>query len=360
MLEITPESHYQPLIERAVNFQHNLEIPFQDVNIPIIKLIGIGGAGCKIINRIHHMKLRNVDTIAVNTDNYQLNSTNADKRVLIGKSLTKGLGAGGNPHLGKEAAEKARPTLETLLEKSDLCFVILGVGGGTGSGSAPVIAQIAKDQGAVVIGLAIYPLPFEKNRLEIAKEGINSLIKNTNFVFILDNKLVQNFSNVSSLKNMYSVIDQLISETIRGIIESISSPSFINLDFVGFLNFLKDDKIGFISFYEGPITEIEKISFGNFESKINSLSEENKNKGILIYNVGGDTTLGQLESITEKIRSNLKIGNDLIWVANVDKDLKEYFRVYLLFSSPLFTSLKDSENPLKLEKESYDISRFFK
>ncbi|MCJ7741157.1 MAG: cell division protein FtsZ, partial [Methanoregula sp.] len=122
------------------------------VGQPRIVIVGCGGAGNNTVNRIHHMGVSGAETIAINTDKQHLDMIQADKRILIGKSLTKGLGAGGYPDVGKRAAEMARPTLEAVLESADLVFITAGMGGGTGTGAAPVVASIAKEAGAIVVG----------------------------------------------------------------------------------------------------------------------------------------------------------------------------------------------------------------
>ncbi|MDD1660542.1 MAG: cell division protein FtsZ, partial [Methanomicrobiales archaeon] len=158
----------QSLIDEAVK---NAEMEKTDGKVnededflgnPRIMVIGCGGAGNNTINRLYHMGITGAETIAINTDKQHLDMIQAGKRVLIGKSLTKGLGAGGYPDIGKRAAEMARPTLESLMESADLVFVTAGMGGGTGTGAAPVVAQIAKEQGAIVVGMVSYPFQVEK------------------------------------------------------------------------------------------------------------------------------------------------------------------------------------------------------
>jgi len=167
---------------------------------PRIVIVGCGGAGNNTINRLHHMGVSGAETIAINTDKQHLDMIQADKRVLIGKSLTKGLGAGGYPDVGKRAAEMARPTLEVLLENADLCFITAGMGGGTGTGAAPVVAQIAKEQGAIVVGMVSYPFQVEKARLIRAEEGLENLAASADSVIVLDNNRLKNFVQIHGLR----------------------------------------------------------------------------------------------------------------------------------------------------------------
>jgi cell division protein FtsZ len=198
---------------------------------PRIVIVGCGGAGNNTINRLYHMKVNGAETIALNTDKQHLEMIQADRRVLVGKSLTKGLGAGGFPDIGKRAAEMARTTLEGLLEDADLCFVTAGMGGGTGTGAAPVVAQIAKEQGAIVVGMVSYPFQVEKARLLRAEDGLEALANAADSVIVLDNNRLMNFVPNLPLGQAFSVMDQLIAETVKGISETITEPSLINIDY---------------------------------------------------------------------------------------------------------------------------------
>ncbi|MDD1634691.1 MAG: cell division protein FtsZ, partial [Methanomicrobiales archaeon] len=227
----------QSLIDEAVK---NAEMEKTDGKVnedddflgnPRIMVIGCGGAGNNTINRLYHMGITGAETIAINTDKQHLDMIQAGKRVLIGKSLTKGLGAGGYPDIGKRAAEMARPTLESLMESADLVFVTAGMGGGTGTGSAPVVAQIAKEQGAIVVGMVSYPFQVEKARLLRAEEGLENLSKNADSVIVLDNNRLLSYVPNLPIGQAFSVMDQLISETVKGISETITEPSLIQLDY---------------------------------------------------------------------------------------------------------------------------------
>jgi len=160
----------------------------EEFGTPKIMVIGAGGAGCNAVNRIANMGISGAQLVAVNTDKQHLAIINDElTKILIGKSVTRGLGAGGYPEIGAKAAEVSRSALEEILQGVDMLFISCGMGGGTGTGSAPIIAQIAKEQGAIVIAIVTYPFALEKARLIKAEEGIQSLKDATDTVVVIDN-----------------------------------------------------------------------------------------------------------------------------------------------------------------------------
>ena len=204
---------------------------FEEFGQPRIVIVGCGGAGNNTIKRLYNMGVDNAETICINTDKQDLDRTRADKKILIGKTLTRGLGAGGYPEIGKKAAELARGTLESVLKDADLVFVTAGMGGGTGTGVAPVVAEVAKEQGAIVIGMVSSPFKVEGSRSQKAQEGIEALKKAADTVVILDNqRLLAHVPNLP-IDQALSVMDQLIAETVKGITETITEYSLINLDY---------------------------------------------------------------------------------------------------------------------------------
>ena len=203
----------------------------KDFETPKIVVVGCGGSGNNTVNRLSKMEIESAMTIAINTDKQQLLRTKADKRVLIGRSITRGLGAGGYPEIGRKAAELARNVLEELLCDSDMVFVCAGMGGGTGTGSAPVVADVAKKQGAIVIGFAQMPFKVERARIQKALDGLEELKEVCDTVVVLDNnKLLEYYPNLP-IDAAFSVMDQLIAETIKGISDTITTPSLVNIDF---------------------------------------------------------------------------------------------------------------------------------
>src|SRR3990172_11412518 len=159
----------------------------EDFGTPKIVVVGCGGGGNNTVNRLYNIGVAGAETIAINTDKIHLYIIQADKKILIGKSITRGLGAGGFPEIGRRASELARGTLEEVLKNANLVFVTAGMGGGTGTGGAPVVAQIAKDQGAIVIGMVTSPFRVERARMVKAEEGLDDLRNSADTVIVLDN-----------------------------------------------------------------------------------------------------------------------------------------------------------------------------
>ncbi|MDP2845541.1 MAG: cell division protein FtsZ, partial [Candidatus Methanoperedens sp.] len=186
---------------------------FEDFGTPKIVVVGCGGGGNNTVNRLYNIGIAGAETIAINTDKIHLDITQADKKILVGKSITRGLGAGGFPEVGKRAAELARGTLEEVLKDANLVFITAGMGGGTGTGVAPVVASIAKDQGAIVIGMVTSPFRVERARMVKAEEGLDELRNAADTVIVLDNNRLLDYVPNLPIDQAFSVMDQLISET---------------------------------------------------------------------------------------------------------------------------------------------------
>lgn len=300
---------------------------------PRIVIVGCGGAGNNTINRLYHMKVSGAETIAVNTDKQHLEMVQADKRVLIGKSLTKGLGAGGFPDIGKRAAEMARTTLETMLQDADLCFVTAGMGGGTGTGAAPVIAQVAKEQGAIVVGMVSYPFQVEKARLLRAEEGLEALANAADSVIVLDNNRLMSFVPNLPLGQAFSVMDQLIAETVKGISETITEPSLINIDYADVRAIMS--KGGVAVMLVGESKQQNKAESVVHECLNHPLLDIDYRgaTGSLIHITGGsDLTLADAEEIASSLTYELDAHADVIWGARVNSDYEGKVRVMAIMT----------------------------
>jgi cell division protein FtsZ len=300
---------------------------------PRIVIIGCGGAGNNTINRLYHMQVCGAETIAINTDKQHLDMIQADKRILIGKSLTKGLGAGGFPDVGKRAAEMARPTLEKLLETADLCFITAGMGGGTGTGVAPVVAQIAKEQGAIVVGMVSYPFQVEKARLLRAEDGLQQLSNYADSVIVLDNNRLIKYVPNLPLGQAFSVMDQLIAETVKGISETITQPSLINIDYADVRAIMS--KGGVACMLVGESKQQNKAESVVHECLSHPLLDIDYRgaTGSLIHITGGsDLTLQDAEEIASSLTYELDPHADVIWGARVNNDYEGKVRVLAIMT----------------------------
>jgi cell division protein FtsZ len=331
MQSIINEALKNAEIEKEMKSPGSVDDDF--IGQPRIMIIGCGGAGNNTVNRLHHMGVSGAETIAINTDKQHLDMVQADKRVLIGKSLTKGLGAGGYPDVGKRAAEMARPTLEALLESADLVFITAGMGGGTGTGSAPVVAQVAKDQGAIVVGMVSYPFQVEKARLIRAEEGMEALASHADSVIVLDNNRLKSFVPNLPLGQAFSVMDQLIGETVKGISETITEPSLINIDYADVRAIMS--KGGVAVMLVGESKQQNKAESVVRECLSNPMLDIDYRgaTGSLIHITGGsDLTLQDAEDIATSLTYELDPHADVIWGARVRNEMEGKVRVLAIMT----------------------------
>jgi cell division protein FtsZ len=202
------------------------------ISDPKMVVVGCGGAGNNSVDRLHRIGVWGAETIAINTDRAHLESIHADKRVLIGRRITHGQGAGGHPEVAEHCAEEAREELEMLLKGADITFITAGMGGGTGTGTAPVVAEIARELGSVVVSMATVPFAVEgRARNQRASMGLEKLKRNSDSTIVLANDKLLNIVPRMPIDQAFSVMDQMISEVIKEVTEAITQPSLINLDF---------------------------------------------------------------------------------------------------------------------------------
>lgn len=198
-----------------------------------IRVIGLGGAGCNTCSRIYSCKIEGVEVVAANTDLQDLKNAKAHKKIQLGKELTKGLGSGMNPEIGREAAAQGRRDLEKALQGTDMLFMTCGMGGGTGSGAAPVLAEIAKSMGILTLAFVTQPFSFEgAERKRIAERGISELQNKVDTLLVISNdKIFEICDRGTSLKDAFWKIDEFLRQAIQGISDLIVQPGFINVDF---------------------------------------------------------------------------------------------------------------------------------
>jgi len=333
----------ESIINAALSYakrELDIESEFDDVHEyrPKIKVIGCGGAGNNTIRRLFEIGIDGAETIAINTDHQHLRITQADKKILVGKSITKGLGTGGDPEKGRKAAENAREKLKSHVAGADLVFITAGMGGGTGTGVAPVVAEIAKESGAIVISMVSTPFLTERARSIKAEKGIKELKKVSHTVIILDNERLLEIVPHLPIENAFLVMDQIIAETIKGITETITQPSLINLDYAdvkavmggGSKSHGKTATI-LVGEAHGPEKAYDVVKRAINNQLLNATCTGAT--GALIHITGGpDLTLEEANLIGRSLTSEISDDANVIWGARVRDDYEGKVRVLAIIS----------------------------
>ena len=293
--------------------------PVKMIEGPKILVMGIGGAGNNTVNRMARVGVAGAELIAVNTDKQHLSIVHDSiKKLLIGQSVTRGLGAGGYPEVGTKAAEVSRAALSKVMEGTDMLFLTAGMGGGTGTGASPVVADIAKEQGAIVIAMVTYPFRMERARLIKADDGIDRLRKVADTVVIIDNnRLVELVPNLP-IEQAFSVADEVISRAVKGITETITTPSLINLDYADVRSIMTAGGVSVISVGESRgHSRVEEVVEDTLKNSLLDVDYTGA-KGCLIHITGGpDLTLGEANEIGERLTEAIDPQATVVWGARI-------------------------------------------
>jgi cell division protein FtsZ len=289
-----------------------------------IKVIGVGGAGSNAVSRIKKSNINGVELIVINTDAQDLSFAKADTKLRIGRELTKGLGTGMNPEIGKLSAEENLDEIKKSIEGAELVFVAYGSGGGTGTGGAPVVAKVAKDLGALVIGVVTKPFTFEGlTRKEISEEGIKELKKNVDSMLFInnDNLLTASESSVS-LSDAFKMCDDILKQAVQGIIDLILMPGVVNADFADVKKIIRNSGTALfgVGIAKGE-ERAEKAAKAAMNSKLLDVSPKGA-KGIL-FNVSGgdDISIMEIEEISKIFGDKINPNADIIFGAVRDNSL---------------------------------------
>ncbi len=322
-----------------------------------IKIMGCGGAGNNTVDRLMKIGIRGAKCVSINTDRQHLDMRDAHIKVLIGKNLTRGLGAGGNPEIGRAAAEESREDLTKVLRDSDLVFITCGEGGGTGTGSAPIVAEIAKLEGAIVVGVVTIPFNTEIGRIEKAKEGLNLLKQYADTLVVIDNNRLLEIAPNLPIIEAFSVADEVLASMVKGITETISLPSLINLDFADVRTILSTGGVAIVGVGEsnGKEHRVEEAINDALNLPLLDVTIDGA-KGALIHVCGGnDMTLAEANSVAQKIYDKMDINDSMvIWGARVSDEFNGYLRVMLLITgitSPQIFGKSPSDDPLSYESK---------
>jgi cell division protein FtsZ len=355
------------LVENALKSQEQFKFSTgNNAGQANIKVIGCGGAGNNTVAWLFNKGVEGAETIVLNTDIQHLNVSNADQKILVGKELTRGLGAGGSPQIGAQAVEESQHEVKQLLKGTDLLFICAGMGGGTGTGAAPVVARLAKETGSIVIGVVTMPFNVERARIDKAEYGLQMLREYCDSVIVIDNnRLVQIAGNLPMAQS-FAVANELISTMIKGIVETIALPSLINMDFADVKAIMKMGGlcimgIGESSSSDHKAEESVKRALNNPLLDVDYTGAE----GALIHITGGpDMTLEEASKAAELITSSLKEDANVIWGARIEENMTGKMRIMSIITgvqSPYIIGpqrLKQSQNQAqgqKVEKESLGL-----
>jgi cell division protein FtsZ len=300
----------------------------------VIKVVGCGGAGSNTISRCVESNITGADLIAVNTDAQHLLLSKSPYKVLIGRHLTRGLGAGSLPQIGEEAAKESEQDIRDAIGRSDMVFITCGLGGGTGTGSAPVVAQIAKEAGALTIGVVTLPFGVEGViRMENAETGLNRLRDVCDTVIVIPNdKLIEIVPNLA-LNSAFKVADEVLMRSIKGITEMITMPGLVNLDFADLRTIMKRGGVAMIGLGEA---EGENKAVNAVIEALNSPLLEvdiSEATGALVNVIGGeDMTISEAERVVEEVYSRVDPNARIIWGTTIDPSLKRTIRAMLVIT----------------------------
>ncbi|MFX1474524.1 MAG: cell division protein FtsZ [Promethearchaeota archaeon] len=302
-----------------------------------IMVVGVGGGGNNTINRLMQIGIQGAECVAINTDQQHLNHVRAHRKLLIGKTITRGLGTGGFPELGAAAAEESRQDLITLLQDVDLLFIAAGLGGGTGTGAAPIIAEIAKKHGAIVVCTVTTPFAIEGLRIGRAHRGLQRLRRYADTVIVIDNNKLLEIAHNLPIDEAFSVADEILASMVKGVTETISLPSLINLDFADVRSILAGGGVALVGLGEAASSGAagydrisEAVSNALHSPLLGSLSVEGAS-GALIHVIGGpDLSLEEATRVAQVITSQMRQDARIIWGARIVPDFTGYIRILLI------------------------------
>lgn len=325
-----------------------------------IVVVGTGGGGCNTSTRLKEIGVAGAHVIAMNTDAKHLAVTKADKKILLGRELTRGLGAGGFPDVGKKAAEESRNDIRSALQDCDLLFLTCGLGGGTGTGSAPVVAYMAREMGAIVIAAVTLPFKIEGARLVKAEEGLQKLREVCDTVIVIENQKLIELAGNRPLKEAFGVADGLIATMIKGITETISQPSLVNLDYADVKTIMRSGGVATIGVGESDQQHRAKEAITKALSHPLLEVDYSGATGALIQVIGGeDLKLEEIDEIGQSVAQHMDPSALVMWGARILPEYNGRIQVitvitgvkspYILGKTGRFAAASKKQNDLGIE-----------
>lgn len=352
---IHPLSYMSPLTQRKTSMEIRPEIE----TFAKIKVIGVGGSGNNAVQRMIKDRIKGIEFIAVNTDAQALHHSDADIKVHIGKSLTKGLGAGMNPEIGKAAAQETQDELYEVLKGADMIFITCGLGGGTGTGAAPIIADIARESGALTVGVVTKPFSFEgAQRSSLAQKGLEELSSKVDTLITIPNdRIFQIIDKKTSLMESFQIVDEVLRQGVQGIADLITVPGIVNVDFADVKAIMKDAGSALMGIGRGSGEERaveaakEAIDSPLLELSINGA------KGILFNITGGsDLSMYEIDEAAKVITESADPNAKVIFGAVIDPEMKNEVKITVVATG--FDQLNNAPATDAARKELLRTSAF--
>jgi|TARA_B100002003_G_C14074225_1_gene516778 cell division protein FtsZ len=314
-----------------------------------IKVIGAGGAGCNMVGWLYDKGIKGAEIIATNSDKQHLDMTNSDRKILLGRTITRGLGCGGFPEKGAESAQESLQEIKEVLKGSDMVFVCAGMGGGTGTGSAPIVAQVAKDLGSIVIGTVTMPFKIERARVDKAEFGLQQLRQVADTVIVIDNNRLVAIAGNLPIQQAFAVANELVSTMIKGIVETIALPSLVNLDYADVKTIMTNGGVAAIGVGSSDTNnKVEEAVRGALSNPLLDISYKGATGALLHISGGPDLTLDEISKIGDLVTESLDPDANVIWGARIDEELKGKVTVMTIITgvkSPWILGKMDYSQP---------------
>ncbi len=329
---------------------------------PKVAVVGAGGQGSNLVNRLFMNGIKSATTIAMNTDVGHLNMIKAHKKILLGKDITQGLGAGGFPEVAAKAAEVSKAEIEESLNGFDLVFICAGMGGGTGTGSAPVIAKTAREMGATVIATVTFPFALERSRKQKAEWGLEQLSKQADCTIVIENDKLLSYVPNLPIEKAFELVDNVTGNAVKGIADTITLPSLINLDFADLRNVVRNTGTAVISIGTGiGPARIEQAIKSTRSHPLLSVDYEGA-KGALIHVAGGSNlSISDATRLGEGVTSDLASDANVIFGARMLPEMGDSIRVMSVVTGvkAKFDSRKDESSEMSSSLRMESISTLY-
>jgi cell division protein FtsZ len=329
---------------------------------PKVVVVGCGGAGGNSVHRLHRMGIHGARTVVVNTDAVHLDSIQADRKLLIGGGVTRGMGAGGRPEIGERCAEISETELRNQIGDADLTFITVGLGGGTGTGVAPHVAELAQAAGSVVITLATTPFRAERGRMLNARAGIQRLRDRTDSLILLDNNRLLDLVPNLPVEQAFAVMDHLIGEVIKGITESVTLPSLINLDFSDVRTILQSGGTSTVFYGENSEDDTKRVVADTLNNPLLEVDYRGASGALIHISAGPGLRLRTAHEVVEGLTAAMRPDANVIFGVRVDRKYNGILRVLAIMTgvrSPMVDAVRESvsvadvvsERPRSVETE---------